>query len=450
MKVRSQIILLFSFVIVFPSSLFAGVMNCEQLRDRAKNDEINNAISQCQAGDSLKAAAREADEFQGALVPIENCEAQIAVSDAELQGVCTDLQGQVCNQDNKYAKAGTGIWLTDQCEITILEDSQTTPALVDEVCKIENEAKRGQETKVSYNNERISRVNGVFSKLKSGYLDHITNNKNLSLVQKNFLKQRIEDLKIDLPVPPLDSSLNKQTGEQMDWCTSFQPGDAPATNALFYNRMNNSFSFCIGFMINLEHMSEYDLMAAVAHEIGHALDPCMMEELGREDIKESTMPVMSCLEKKGVRLENDIEGVKAYAEWRNPSEGVHNFVQDHQHSHCAYGDFDPHYNRANLAEYKANGTHESQSGEAYADFVAGEVMAGVIKDDQPARKINQVKSIAAANARLHGVCMTQNTPDPHPVGGIRSNGLFMGSELFRDAVGCQKIPPKDGIVCSSQ
>ena len=247
------------------------------------------------------------------------------------------------------------------------------------------------------NNERITRVNGVFSKLKSGYLDHITNNKNLSLIQKNFLKQRIEDPKIDLPVPPLDSSLNKQTGEQMDWCTSFQPGNAPATNALFYNRMNNSFSFCIGFMINLEHMSEYDLMAAVAHEIGHALDPCMMEELGREDIKESTMPVMSCLEKKGVRLENDIEGVKAYA-----------------------------------------------------DFVAGEVMAGVIKDDQPARKINQVKSIAAANARLHGVCMTQNTPDPHPVGGIRSNGLFMGSELFRDAVGCQKIPPKDGIVCSSQ
>jgi hypothetical protein len=118
---------------------------------------------------------------------------------------------------------------------------------------------------------------------------------------------------------------------------------------------------------------------------------------------------------------------------------------------CAFGKPQSDYNKYILADYRKHGPKEDQSGESFSDFMAGEILGKILKQEKSLQvKRDSLVAITSTLSRLHGLCLKKNTPDSHPPGFLRMNRIMMSSQEFRESIGCKNGPPKTpsaGVTC---
>jgi len=444
-------IIFFSFIffnncIVFSAFSQEAQKNaCDDIKKRAKDDEIFNLITNCQKNKvqrktiaGVKAIDQELENLASIGQVGYYCPEPDKEKNAISSSLCTDAHGYVCSQSGQK-----GIFLDSKCNITAFNNNQVTPNLVSLVC--DNQSK--DEVTSSYTTERVKRMNEKFMLVKKAYLEHLKTTRQLSEEDRRVLIDRISKVKLELPIPPLDPSINREIDKnKLSWCYQLAPGNM-ASNSLFYTSDHNTITFCIGAALNLDYVNDYDLMTTMGHELGHAIDPCGIEEEG-EISKRIFKKMIQCLKSNGVRITNTPKGIQSHCKTFTNQAMSKFCLNSISNSACAYGDSDKDYDENDLGDYKKNGEPESQLPESFADLMSAEVVSQIIKNDSLETKTEGLMSIASSNARLHGVCKSGSTKDTHPTGFYRTNIFYLGSKAFREALGCSQSPSK-GTLCSS-
>lgn len=274
---------------------------------------------------------------------------------------------------------------------------------------------------------------------------------------------------------------------------------------------DTTMNLCVGVFENLDNLNPYHVMTIIGHELSHSIDPCSLEQAywyraaggksedkphnGAPGIADRFFPgLVSCLRGgagpdgcdtppgasasdprpfsrcttwEGRRDEcteyaNLSGGPEGSAAWQDAYNGCD--IESANTPSCTWGGEDPMRDPKNTASYRQHGAQLSQIGESFADFMGSEVVGRIIREDsQPsaagvrfpgpidlAGRRDLLISAASVFSRLHGVCVDHNTLDQHPPGYLRTDRFMMGSQSFREAIGCgNTIPPADrgGTTC---
>ncbi len=361
-----------------------------------------------------------------------------------------------------------GHTLTDSCRATLRARYRR------ELARLERD--------VAYTPGRRAKFTELFDRVKDTYMRMIDGSSHLPQAMKSYLKARINRTTL----PLTDSSL---ASRDHSTCHNSEPG-GPSTGV--YNSfegltgLNHTVHFCIGQAMNLDLSNPYTIMLVIGHELSHSIDPCALEM----DVLYRTNPgsaaphigdrrvypgLVSCL--RGGDADHGCSGpgavlhcntresrrevcraeASAYAPaypWTETYNGCWNTTGGQPSCfHPVHGDT---HGSSNLADYRRTGVPYEQSGESFSDFMGAEVLGQIIAEDSAAggRSVPPLTagdrrdillSNASTLARLHGVCLdrttTPNTPDEHPPGFMRVNRFMMGSEGFRNSIGCPTVFP---------
>lgn len=189
----------------------------------------------------------------------------------------------------------------------------------------------------------------------------------------------------------------------------------------FYNPQTNNFLLCRNLLNQTN--SEFALTTVIAHEMSHAIDPCVLRFSTPDTFgnfittdfykSESEFPysnLTSCL-----RSANSIGAVNLEASQAAPNSGpVHT-------SFC----------------------HNDQIGEATSDWFASEVLVDVIKQNHPNLTRDQWRNGMRNTFRLK--CDQSQVDhvdgfEPHAPVEARFNAIILANSSVRERIGCARVP----------
>jgi hypothetical protein len=214
---------------------------------------------------------------------------------------------------------------------------------------------------------------------------------------------------------------------------------------------------CAGFVANLEQMNPYLLMEILGHELSHSIDPCALERValietnraaphraneafpglleclrgGSGDRGCGEGAALHCTTPQGIREECGTD-LRCFSE-ASATPNCDHAGAGHMHQVGPVRE---------SGDYRDAGVALEQSGESFGDFMGAEIVGRLMARDTATPpgtpdalgKRDALVAIASAYSRLHGICMSSNTPDEHPPGYLRVNRLIMGSQNFREAI----------------
>ncbi len=217
----------------------------------------------------------------------------------------------------------------------------------------------------------------------------------------------------------------------------------------FYNAQNNTFKYCNGFL--LTDKSEFKLVSVIAHELGHAIDPCNIAR-GPSSVafryqgadvqaRENEFPfqgVISCL-----RSPQSVEARRAQ------TMGMGGFPPSPYPAPSPYpmpgGAYPgggmstpPEAGRQDLTDVFCNG---DQIGESYSDWLASEVLPRYMNSVHS--DLSQEQFRYGYSNVFRGMCSNLepvgfiNTADPHPTTPDRINRIILAHPEIRRHMGCQ-------------
>lgn len=186
----------------------------------------------------------------------------------------------------------------------------------------------------------------------------------------------------------------------------------------FYDPDNNSVRICRGFFG--ANTSLYPLYNTVAHEMTHSIDPCALMQANPDQPKVKTL-----------RSRDEL------SPWANviaclrdtKSTGARNLASNLDADSCA----------------------ADQVTEAFADFVATEVMGQLIEEGTlgPKERTPQAMEAGIANIwRYTCRAPTLGKDDPHPSPQLRIDRLTAVHPVIRSALGCSPLP-KNRVYCGN-
>lgn len=467
-------------------SLFAAEVSVDACSNKARENPITKAFENCEKARAVSSA----DEFREYISKLDHTgycalltEPGMKKPDA-LEQLCADPNGFVCAHKQ-------GLLLNSQCQFVHLEPeeiNQTTEfldigcsfkkATQDFIGSHQNECEKGLtkeecesvlkikytqeineiEIKIAYTPERIGRIKNAFNRVKQKYIQKIKASQLISKEQLPMILSRIENTQIDLPPKNTECANTPPTGPE---------------SGLYYHTGDHNVHICIGAMATLDHQNEIDLIHSFGHELSHAIDPCTLAQAfpsnpeigtiaygnlvqclrGGKGDDGCTDSIIFCNTDKGVQ-----EACEESASYRDDlkkpdSLDYQNFVKNcvqskKQLNACPIAKSDLNLPTLNLASYRKTGEKISQLREVFSDYLGSEVAGDLISEDVKAGKLSRadrvdgMTALATDYAGLHGRCVTENTRDSHPAPFLRLNRIIMGSENFRQSIGCENGPPK--------
>lgn len=474
---------------IFVSLISISFVQAQVCKRTAPDKSFSKALESCQNSRTIQSADKA---LKGLLTLSESDFCQVSKDEKQNQ----DIKKKLCSDPNGLACENKGKIFDSNCNYMALEsgEAESDPKFIRAQCAADtkwdkfleshkkecpknltaNKCKdflslKHAEKKAKilrdmvYTKERVAKVRSAYDKVKAHYLKLIEKSSKISPNIKPYLIGRIENTRLAMDESDLAS------GEHSD-CHNVSPGK---TSTGIYNSpqaqgtSGREIHFCVGSVATLDYANPYVLIHTMAHELSHSIDPCMVEN----DMLESGSPspnfyqrlyadTVTCL--RGGKGENgcngailncnDDKGRIDFCEQKYPGQqGC--IEQVRMLPNCAIGLPDPTHNHKVSADYKKTGTNEEQIGESFSDFMASEIIADFMEEDKSeSSKLDGMLSIASVTSRLHGTCLTTNTPDPHPPGFLRMNRIIMSSGKFRESVGCLQGPPKTNkanVTCPS-
>lgn len=475
--------LIFIFVLLVPVLCVAQVC-----KNQGKISSYQNAITSCLSQKSKKATDKTLSLF-------------LKLNDSSFCQVASDkdstksLLDKLCQDPNGTACLNKGEILDSQCNYMALDidEAESAPEFMRTMCEAEGQWKDFAKTKMGecsakdeskcfdflslkhaeakakifrdrvYTKERVAKVRQVFSEVKNVYAEIIQRSKKMSPAVKKMLLTALESTSVALDEKTI-------SGKEFTDCFNVSPGktSTSAYNHSVKDSFQREIHVCSGMMANLDQINPYSFIHVMAHELSHSFDPCTLEH--SQLLQGSPIPniyayvypdTVKCL--RGGKGTHGCEGAALNC---NSSQGrIDLCKKDYKGEefeacveqvkllpNCPLGVQEEKHNDNNSADYRKKGSNLEQIGESFSDFMAAEVVSQIIDRTSPSEsaKTDALLSISAAASRLHGVCLTKNTPDSHPPGFLRMNRVFMSNESFRKSIGCLKGPPKTpkaGLTC---
>ncbi len=189
----------------------------------------------------------------------------------------------------------------------------------------------------------------------------------------------------------------------------------------FYNYETNNFLLCRNLLNQTN--SEFALTTVIAHEMSHAIDPCILRlsnpdtfgEFVTNDFykSEAEFPyskLTSCL-----RSSSSIRAVNLEASQAAPNSGP----------------------------VRTSFCHNDQIGEASSDWFASEVLVDVIRQNYPNLTQAQWRNGMRNTFRLKCDQSQVDQVDgfePHAPVDARFNAIILANQSVRERIGCQKVP----------
>lgn len=450
--------------------------------EKAREHAVHQAFTACQNAKAVKTA----NEFQHHIKSLEkngyctllDCPENSSKND-HLKALCEDPNGFLCSRKSGMLMnskcqfvhlepddiSGTPSALEIQCafkktELDIIKSHQHECQALNEECDLSLKIKYkdeilNAEKKLAYTPERVKRFKDAFYRVKNKYIEKLKKTSLVSKKQLSTIIAQIEKTEIDLP--PLNTD-----------CANTPPGGPES--GLYYSPNDKNVHICIGAMATLDYQNELDLLHGMGHELSHAIDPCTLADvfkndpelgisaynglvqclrggLGHDGCKNS---VIFCNTKKGVE-EACIESIDARGNY--PKAERRRLINDcnevsKKYGACPISKNDVNPPTMNLATYRNEGENISQLQEAFADYMGSEVVSDLVVEDTKSGlmtrqdHIDGIAALASDYVGLHGRCINENTKDVHPAPFLRLNRIIMGSKAFRTSVGCGNYPPK--------
>ncbi len=467
------------FLLFLSLPLLADVQSCIE---NGKNNPINHAFETCEKSRAVKTV----DEFISTVKNLEAlgyCSLVARPGEApqeDMDHLCRDPNGFVCEKKQGYV-------MNSKCQFVHLasDDIKQTAEFVQIDCSYKNaenlflEAHKGDcpplsnerdcqgflvvkyaetikamEITEAYTPARMEKVRIAFERVKTKYLEKVRKSTLIAPDKLPIIISRIAETQLDLPPSNTECANTSASGPE---------------SGIYYAHDDNKVHVCIGFMATLNHENDLDLMHTFGHEISHSIDPCTLADVFTSEPEAGisvyggliaclrggagqdgcTNSVLNCNTERGHQAACT-ESAKSRDEV-NPT-NLQSFmdkclVQIKRYDACPI-DASPDNPSLDLSSYRSEGENISQIRESFSDYMGSEVVSDIVKEDTDSGKLTRsdrldgITSLATTYAGLHGRCISSNTKDSHPAPFLRMNRIIMGSESFRESLGCEGGPPK--------
>lgn len=206
----------------------------------------------------------------------------------------------------------------------------------------------------------------------------------------------------------------------------------------YYTPAKNAFRFCNGFF--LRNQSEFQMAGVVAHELAHAIDPCLIAQ-GPADFRFAySAPMDRARSEAEYPLPNLLACLRSEGSVAASSQPPASPPAGAPAEDPAFAPPPP----ANAF------CDQDQIGESVADWVSNEILPAYVKSNHPKLSRDQ-RQTGYANV-FRGMCteagFAEEIPwDVHPDPARRANRLLLAQPEVRRQMGCPLDPPTGVTYC---
>tara|TARA_Y100000590_G_scaffold259270_1_gene290961 strand:+ start:28807 stop:30045 length:1239 start_codon:yes stop_codon:yes gene_type:complete len=289
-----------------------------------------------------------------------------------------------------------------------------------------------------FTDKKVEKLFKIGEAVKNEYLSMIERSQRLSDKQKKVMTAKIKRTRIHL-------NQDRFNNEELSDCYGSSNGNL--SNGVFNQEDGyggNEIHICSGLGINMDYMNPHALIHIIAHEFSHSIDPCALEVgRGREkySAKDFYPKLVNCLRGtengscEGAELNCTEKGeVERYCKALYPSEWKECHKALSGAPSCVVGGH-------SHKEGYIHGVQE-QINEGFSDFMASEVLGGILKNESPQVKADALLSIGSQISRRHDGCNRNPRKNSHPNAFIRLNKILMSSEKGRASFNCSGLEKK--------
>ena len=300
---------------------------------------------------------------------------------------------------------------------------------------------------LAYTPARLKKIADAFAQVKSTMLDLVQNSTKIPETNKYFILNKIKQTKL---ADPLGVDANEPCN---------QPGEVSPPTGIF-NQVSSArggggtIHFCVGSIAAIDRLNENSLFLILGHELAHSIDPCTMDQtaiqMNAPNLSgDSSFPgIPACLHGgsgpqgcvNSVLNCNSAANSKAFCEEQLSHLPNGNRVECMKFvsltNNCPWGKSEPNNESNDLSAFRNTGEPLEQMRESFSDFMGAQVTAQILKKREvlptPLEKKDTLTALAAGYANLHGSCMSTNTTDVHPPGGLRlMKAVLINQDLGR-------------------
>lgn len=209
-----------------------------------------------------------------------------------------------------------------------------------------------------------------------------------------------------------------------------------------YNGQTHSFGLCLGNIF--QGQSEFQIAQIMAHEMAHAIDPCLMPSEPHES-------------KDYVERENNFSFPNVLGCLRgekSANAGYNQYIFDGKTEVAGQVNRKP----------KDIFCHTDHLTESFSDWVAADVLADYVniqprlKKLSPQQKLNGIANVFAGSPVCNKKSAIQDKREhrygevsgPHPSANVRANRILMVNQKIRGVMGCDQPVPETMIECTTE